>query len=172
MGQETKIQTSTKKHEMVAPLLADGLCAAGKRRVRHEDSEIYDIRFAGNGHLEFYTEQLGRLNPDCYLKALIYTLGICPDTRRRFGSLYDVKRRRIVPEEINAEWQTGGSLKATRLAFQLFTDVTPSAYLVPGGPDFDECARYSVSDIFCCGYAPYFVEAIKLRYPEYMRGAR
>jgi len=170
MGQETKIQTSTKKHEMVAPLLADGLCAAGKRRVRYENSEIHNIRFAGNEHLEFYNEQADRLNPDCYLKALIYTLGICDDTRRHFASLYDVKHRRIVPEEINAGWQTGGSLKVTRLAFQLFTDATPSAYLSLDNPDFGECVRYSVSDIFCCGYAPLFVDAIKLRYPEYMRG--
>jgi hypothetical protein len=27
--------------------------------------------------------------------------------------------------------------------------------------------RYGVDEIFCCGYAPYFYEAIKLRYPEY-----
>jgi hypothetical protein len=132
--------------------------------------EISNIRFAGNEHLKFYNEQAYRLSPDCYLKALIYTLGICDDTRRNFGSLYDVIHRRIVPEEVNAEWQTGSSLRVTRLAFQLFTDVTPSAYLRPGNPDFDECARYSVSDIFCCGYAPFFFEAIKLRYPEYMRG--
>jgi hypothetical protein len=26
---------------------------------------------------------------------------------------------------------------------------------------------YAVDEIFCCGYAPYFYEAIKLRYPEY-----
>ena len=136
------------------------------------NSKINGIRFADNEHLEFYAGQMGRLNPDCYLKALVYTLGICPDTRRRFDALYDVKCRCIVPEEINARWQTGGSLKVTRLAFQLFTDVVPSAYLDHGNPDYDECARYSVSDIFCCGFAPLFVEAIKLRYPEYMRGAR
>jgi len=171
MEQEAKIQTSTKKHGMVAPLLADGLCVAGKRQRKPIIPEMH-IRFADNDHLEFYNEQTDRLNPDRYLKALIYTLGLCPDTRRRFDSLYDVKCRCIVPEETNADWQTGSSLKVTRLAFQLFTDVTPSALLAPGRPDFDECARYSVSDIFCCGYALYFFEAIKLRYPEYTRGAR
>jgi len=132
-------------------------------------SEMHNVYFADNNHLEFYTEQANRLNPDCYLKALIYTLGVCPDTRLRFDSLYDIKNRTIVPEAIHCAWQTSGSLKVTRLAFQLFTDCTPSAFLSPGKPDFDECVRHSVSDIFCCGYAPYFVEAIKLRYPEYMR---
>ena len=74
-----------------------------------------------------------------------------------------------MPESLHSEWQTGGSLKVTRLAFQLFTDGTPSAFLCLDKPDIVECKRYSVSDIFCCGYAPFFVEAIKLRYPEYLR---
>lgn len=27
--------------------------------------------------------------------------------------------------------------------------------------------HYAPSEIFCCSYAPYFWEAIKIRYPEY-----
>ena len=30
-----------------------------------------------------------------------------------------------------------------------------------------ECRCYTVEDLFCCGYARYFWEAIKIRYPEY-----
>ena len=30
-----------------------------------------------------------------------------------------------------------------------------------------ECQCYTVEDLFCCGYARYFWEAIKIRYPEY-----
>jgi hypothetical protein len=30
-----------------------------------------------------------------------------------------------------------------------------------------ECQYYTVEDLFCCGYARYFWEAIKIRYPEY-----
>ena len=30
-----------------------------------------------------------------------------------------------------------------------------------------ECREYSVSDIFCCGYAMYFWQGIQLRYREY-----
>ena len=171
MKQRTMIQASAKRGEMTAPLPADALCAAGKRRDKHESTESRNIRFAGNEHKEFYYEQAGRLNPDRYLKALIYTLGVCDDTRRRFESMYDAKERCIVPEALCAEWQTSSSKKATRLAFNLFTGRPASAYNGTDNPDFDECERYGVSDIFCCGYAPYFVEAIKLRYPEYMRGA-
>ena len=30
--------------------------------------------------------------------------------------------------------------------------------------------HYGVSEIFCCSYAPFFYEAIKIRYPEYTDG--
>jgi len=137
----------------------------------HEENETI---FKNNAHKAFYNHQtaLARSSAgkeaDCYTKSLIYTLGICDDTRRRFESIYDAKGRRIVTDAILAAWQTSGSLKVTRLAFQLFTDGTPSAFIDYDKPDVDECRRYSVSDIFCCEFAPYFVEAIKIRYPEYM----
>ncbi len=31
----------------------------------------------------------------------------------------------------------------------------------------EECQRYTVEDLFCCEYAVYFWEAVKVRYPEY-----
>ena len=40
------------------------------------------------------------------------------------------------------------------------------------GIRIDECREYSVSDIFCCGYALYFWQGIQLRYPEYCREQR
>ena len=137
-------------------------------------SEKHDVCFADKKHLDFYSEQTSKLKADCYLKALIYTLGICDDTRRRFDTIYNAKDRSIVPETLYAEWQTGGSVKLTRLAFQLFTDTVPTARTYDETEnkvveDFIECKRYSVSDVFCCGYAPYFIEAIRLRYPEYLR---
>ena len=112
-----------------------------------------------------------RLNADCSLKALIYTVGISEDTRSRWSSFYDEKERTIKPEVINSGWQTSGSVRITRLAFQVFTDSTPTAieYDKDDNPQysFKECQLYSVSDTFCCSYAPFFVEAVKLRYPDY-----
>ena len=126
------------------------------------------IRFADEAHKAFYIEHAQKLKPDAYLKSLIYTLGICRDTRRNFGSVYDGSTRAIIPGAICQPWQTGSSLKVTRLAFQLFTDTTPTAFM-GDVPDIDECRHYSVSNIFCCGFAPYFFEAIILRYHEYFK---
>jgi len=135
--------------------------------------EVNTMLFKNDEHKEFYDKQIdtwklyNKGRADCYAHALIYTLGICDDTRLHFESICDVKRRRVVPKAIYAGWQSSGSTKVTRLAFQLFTDQPVTAYSDTDGFDFDECKEYSVSDIFCCGFAPYFVEAIKLRYPEY-----
>ena len=127
------------------------------------------IRFASPEHRDFYSGRAQALKPDVCLKALIYTLGLCDDTRRRLDSIYDVKGRTINPETIHAPWQTGSSLKACRLAFNLFNDGVPTVSYdgAPGIGDMNECKLYSASDIFCCSFAPYFFEAIRIRYPEY-----
>jgi hypothetical protein len=124
------------------------------------------IRFADDDHKASYSEYSHKLKPDLYLRSLIYTLGICCDTRRNFDSIYDDKKRVIIPDAVCRPWQTGSSLKVTRLAFQLFADNTPTAFL-GGVYDIDECKRYSVSDIFCCCFAPYFFVAVCMRYREY-----
>lgn len=134
-------------------------------------TENQEPMFASKEHYEFFKQTCERLNADCYLKALIYTVGISEDTRSRWSSFYDEKERTIKPEVINSGWQTSGSVRITRLAFQLFTDSTPTAieYDKDDNPkySFKECQLYSVSDTFCCSYAPFFVEAVKLRYPDY-----
>ena len=32
-----------------------------------------------------------------------------------------------------------------------------------------ECRNYSVEELFCCAYAPFFWQAVQIRYPEYAR---
>lgn len=129
------------------------------------------VIFIDDAHRDFYNTKTADRKADCYLASLIYTLGLCGETRRNFDSIYDVGERTIKPEVITAGWQTGTTSKVTRLAFQLFTDGTPTAFSSDEHDqrteDISECQRYSVSDIFCCEFAPYFVEAIKIRYPEY-----
>ena len=59
----------------------------------------------------------------------------------------------------------GSSVKVTRLAFSLWNRCNYDSE-----EDIENekvSIYYNVSEIFCCSYAPYFYEAIKLRYPEY-----
>ena len=55
--------------------------------------------------------------------------------------------------------QTSGTVKVCHLAFNLWNGFTEE-----GRENL-----YTPEELFCCGYAPYFMEGIKLRYPEYCR---
>lgn len=46
-------------------------------------TENQEPMFASKEHYEFFKQTCERLNADCYLKALIYTVGISEDTRSR-----------------------------------------------------------------------------------------
>ena len=52
--------------------------------------------------------------------------------------------------------------------FNLYCNGAPSVGDYEAEEDqLKECQYYSIEDLFCCGYARYFWEAIKIRYPEY-----
>ena len=125
--------------------------------------------FYNEKHEKFYYKKLEQARyQDCYHKALIYILGISEDTRNHFSQIYDMKSGSIKPESLHQGWQTSGSVRVVRLAFNLYTDGTPSVDDYKRKDEqIRECQEYSVSDIFCCGYAMYFWQGIKLRYPEY-----
>ena len=83
--------------------------------------------FNSEEHEKFYYEKLEQARyQDCYHKALIYILGISEDTRNHFSQIYDIKSGFIKPECLHQGWQTSGSVRVVRLAFNLYTDGTPS----------------------------------------------
>lgn len=125
--------------------------------------------FRNQEHEEFYIENLMRCRyQDAYHKALIYCLGISSDTRRNIKRIYDFNTGDIKPKCLQEGWQTSGSLRVVRLAFNLYCNGTPSVSGKRNVTDkLAECRCYTVEDIFCCEYARYFWEAIRIRYPEY-----
>lgn len=83
--------------------------------------------FKDEEHEKFYYEKLAQARyQDCYHKALIYVLGISKDTRNHFSQIYDMKSEYIKTECPHQGWQTNGSVRAVRLAFNLYTGGTPS----------------------------------------------
>lgn len=128
-----------------------------------------EIIFADEKHREFFEEQITKVRcQDCYHIALVYTLGISEDTRRNFSRIYDIKTGLINPDCIHDGWITSGSARIVRLAFNLYNDGEPTAFNIEDPEEkYNECSRYSVSYIFSYGNFPYFMQAIKLRYPEY-----
>ena len=60
--------------------------------------------------------------------------------------------------------------KVVRMAFNLYCNGTPSVFDYEDMEEqIDECRNYTVEELFCCAYAPYFWQAVQIRYPEYAR---
>lgn len=116
---------------------------------------FYDLQ-----HERFYCDMLEQSSRnDAYHRALYYTLGIAKETRCHVNDLFDMEQGCIKPAGLYSAWQTGSTIRISRLAFNLWNGWTQE------GQD-----RHSApNELFACSYAPYFMEAIRLRYPEYFR---
>ncbi len=85
------------------------------------------IIFISDAHEKFYYEKLQEVRyQDVYHKALCYCLGISDDTRRNINSIYDFKTGCVKTECLHEGWQTSGSLRVMRMAFNLYCNGTPS----------------------------------------------
>lgn len=113
-------------------------------------------KFMTPAHRRAYLTHLNRCKAmDSYHRALIYTLTAVPALRNNIESCFDFEKDEIKPESLAAGWQTGGTVKLTRFAYNLWNGYSDKS-----------CTPY---DLFDCSFAPYMYEAVKLRYPEYTR---
>ena len=114
------------------------------------------IYFRDKAHKDFVMENLNKCRRnDCYHQAFFYVMGISEETRMNIGQMFDFKNDCIIPEGMHGGWQTSGTVKVCNLAFNLW-----NGFAEEGRERF--CTP---EELFCCGYAPYFMEGIKLRYP-------
>ena len=129
------------------------------------------IIFISNAHEKFYYERLKEVRcQDVYHKALCYCLGISNDTRKNVKRIYDFKTGCVKTECLREGWQTSGSVKVVRMAFNLYCNGTPSVYDYEDAEEqIGECREYTAEELFCCAYAPYFWQAVQIRYPEYAK---
>ena len=116
------------------------------------------IIFINEEHKSFFTKNLPKCRDfDVYHMALIYCLGIDRSVREHFEKVYDLRTGQIRTEALQEGWQTSGSKRAIRLAFNLYTNGIASVDDYEDEEEkLDECRSYAVEEIFCCGYAPYF----------------
>ena len=83
-----------------------------------ENKKKQTINFISEAHEKFYYEKLKEVRyQDVYHKALCYCLGISDDTRRNINSIYDFKTGCVKTECLHEGWQTSGSMKVVRMAF-------------------------------------------------------
>ena len=129
------------------------------------------MKFIDREHKEFWNEKYAEMQrmgkTDDYYKSIVYVLSVCPTTREHFDEIFDLKNGEINIDSINEGFQTGSSEKVTRMAFSLWNRCNYDSE--NDIRDGKVSSYYNVSEIFCCSYAPYFYEGIKIRYPEYTR---
>ncbi len=119
-----------------------------------------NISFRSTVHRDFFLENIMKCRiKDCYHRAFFYVMGIAPETRANINQMFDFKTDCIVPEGMHGDWQTSRTLKVCHLAFNLWNGYTEEK----------REHLFTPEELFCCEYAPYFMEGIKLRYPEYCR---
>ena len=79
-----------------------------------------EIIFISEAHEKFYYEKLQEVRyQDVYHKALCYCLGISGDTRKNVYNIYDFKKGLVKTKCLREGWQTSGSAKVVRMAFNL-----------------------------------------------------
>ena len=118
------------------------------------------IIFSSAAHERFYKDMLKKCgNGDCYHQAFFYCMGIAAETRENISSLFDFQDDCIRFGGLEQGWQTGGSIRLCRLALNLW-----NGHLGKG-----EERLYTPDALFDCSFAPYFMQAVQLRYQEYFR---
>ena len=132
-------------------------------------NEVIVLKFIDYEHKQFFEELSKKIKKDAkldvYSKALIYILGICSIARKNYKEIFNIEEGEINVNSINKAWQTEMSKKVTRMAFNLW-----NGCVYDSEEDYQRGRKsnyYTPNEIFCCSYAPYFYEGIKLRYPEY-----
>ena len=135
----------------------------------HLGKKSHKVTYKNQSHHEFYDKYIQECRyEDVYHKALVYCLGINEDTRNHIHEIYDFRNGCVNTECLNQGWITSGSAKVIRMAFNLYCNSAPSVEDYSKREDqLAEYSQYTVEDLFCSGYARYFWEAIKIRYPEY-----
>lgn len=120
---------------------------------------------------KYYSVLKSMKNNDCYHKSVAYLFTLDLVCFDHINSLFDFKEDIIKRNGLNESWQTETSKKTTQLTFNLWNGCCTDGetYIDSEGYEQDLTSQYyAVDEIFCCSYAPYYWEAIKLRYPEYI----
>lgn len=119
-------------------------------------------------HEEAYNNILGKMKyKDCYHKSLAYLLSLDTVTRKHIDDLFNFKSSGIKRAGLHKAWQTGTSMKTTRLAFNLWNGCCDDGetYIKDGYETELPSSRYTPEQIFSCvDYAPYYWQAVQLRF--------
>lgn len=126
-----------------------------------------DILFYNEEHENYFYKFVKMFGDklDEYRITVAYLLSLDKVCRKHYEDIFDFEEQVIKPDGLRCAWQTGTSTRTTRLLFNLW-----NGYQSEGEPLEEEkpSTNYTPEKIFSCGYAPYYWQAIKLRFPLYV----
>ena len=129
------------------------------------------IKFRDEDHERNYNFILDMMPySDIERKALAYLFALDTVCFEHIRDLYDFSDNRIMLSGLEKDWQTGTSGRTTRLAFNLYNRHCSDGETYIGSDGTEDSlpsACYSPAYLFCCEYAKYYVEALKIRFPEW-----
>jgi len=138
------------------------------------EQQMINVVFESDKHKTRYMELIDKSKEnDSYHRALFYLLALNDVCYTNISSLYNFNKCEIVFTGLCKGFQTGGSIKVTRLAFNLFNGFkyklnNNDEIATDKNGDYIPSSDFSPEDLFCTGYALYFLEAIKIRFPQYI----
>ena len=130
-----------------------------------------EIRFKDRDHELNYLslfQQMKKQTPPH--QAVAYLLALDPICFLHCRELYDFREGHTIPRGLDKGWHTGTSGRTTRLAFNLYNSHCSDGETYIGSDGIEESlpsAYYSPAYLFCCEYAKYYAEALKIRFPEF-----
>jgi hypothetical protein len=127
-----------------------------------------ELKFKNVNHQNFYLINVEKTNrsKDPYRKALFYVLGLINETRNNINSLDNFDEKCIEFDGLNQPWQTGTSMRVTKLAFNLFNGFNGD---IGEDKPIDNMSDYTPYNLFDNGLMVYMLEGIKILYEVYVK---
>ena len=120
--------------------------------------------FRDETHETVYNDICSRMKYlDCYHRSLAYLLALDTVLREHIEAVYDGIKR----DGLHKGFQTGTSKKTTRLAFNLWNGCSDDGEVYTNKDGYEmplPSSYYTPEQIFCTDYAPYYWQAIQIRF--------
>lgn len=126
------------------------------------------MMYRDNTHEEMYQELCSRMkSKDCYHRAMAYLLSLDVVLREHIEAVFDFQRDGIKRDGLHKDFQTGTSMKTTRLAFNLWNGCCDDGEVYTDKDGYETplpSSYYTPAEIFSTSYAPYYWQAVKIRF--------
>ena len=132
-----------------------------------------EIRFKDKDHELNYLSLFQQMKKQSSAhQAVAYLLALDPICFLHCRELYDFREGHTIPRGLDEAWHTLKSRRTTRLAFNLFDGHFSDGETYIGSDGFEEMLPsryYTPYNFFNCDDAPYYVEAVKIRFPKFWK---